>query len=114
MRCRGCAGDLGAIARVGRRDTCPRCGIDLHACQQCRFYDVRVYNECHEPQAERVLDKARSNFCDYFAPDDGPVAGNAPGRPAAAPPTGAGVSPPKTANASGNARADLERLFRRR
>ena len=28
-------------------------------------------NECRENQAERVLDKERSNFCDYFKPAKG-------------------------------------------
>jgi hypothetical protein len=31
------------------------------------------YNECHEPQAERVVDKDRSNFCEYFAFGDSSV-----------------------------------------
>jgi hypothetical protein len=26
-----------------------------------------LYNQCRESQAERVLDKDRSNFCDYFS-----------------------------------------------
>jgi hypothetical protein len=25
-----------------------------------------TYNECRESQAERVIEKDRSNFCDYF------------------------------------------------
>ena len=107
MRCRGCDRDLGTMMRVGRRDTCPGCGIDLHVCQQCRFYDVRVYNECHEPQAERVLDKTRSNFCDYFA-----IVDAAP--PAAATPVRPGTSAAGAANRAGGPRADLERLFRKR
>jgi hypothetical protein len=32
------------------------------------------YNDCREPQAARVVEKRRSNFCDYFtfksAPQD--------------------------------------------
>jgi hypothetical protein len=107
MRCRGCGRDLGAIERVGRRDTCLGCGVDLHACRQCRFYDVRVYNECREPQAERVLDKTRSNFCDYFAIMDAVP-------PAATAPAGADTSPPGAAPRAGGARADLGRLFRKR
>lgn len=67
MRCVACSADLGRIERVGRRDVCPQCGADLHSCRHCRFYDPRAYNECREPQAERVLDKQRSNFCDQFA-----------------------------------------------
>jgi hypothetical protein len=32
----------------------------------CKFFDSRVYNECTEPNAERVVDKEKANFCDYF------------------------------------------------
>ena len=32
----------------------------------CLFYEVDSYNDCREPQAERVADKEKSNFCDYF------------------------------------------------
>ncbi len=36
----------------------------------CRFYDETAYNECSEPSAERVVDKEKSNFCDYFSPPE--------------------------------------------
>jgi len=49
-----------------RNDACPSCGADLRCCRNCRFYDGAVYNACRETQAERVLDKERSNFCDFF------------------------------------------------
>ncbi len=52
---------------VGRRETCPFCGTDLHSCLNCAFHEAAAYNECREPQAERVIDKSRSNFCDFFA-----------------------------------------------
>ena len=32
----------------------------------CRFYDEAAYNSCRESRAERVIEKDRSNFCDYF------------------------------------------------
>ncbi|MCC6952677.1 MAG: hypothetical protein IT290_01025 [Deltaproteobacteria bacterium] len=51
---------------VGRRDTCDGCGFDVHVCKNCLHYDASVYNECREPQADRVVDKEKSNFCDYF------------------------------------------------
>jgi len=53
--------------QIGRREMCPHCGADLHACLNCRFYDPGAYNACREPQAERGLEKERANFCDYFA-----------------------------------------------
>jgi len=51
---------------VGKRDACPNCGDDLHACVQCEFYDVYSSNQCREPEAERVGDKRRANFCEFF------------------------------------------------
>jgi hypothetical protein len=37
----------------------------------CKFYDARVYNECKESNADRVVDKEKDNFCDYFSLSDG-------------------------------------------
>ncbi len=99
MICAACRADLGKTERVGRRDTCPHCHVDLHACRQCGFYDPRVYNECREPQAERVLDKERSNFCDYFAATADATAASTPKAPTVG---------------QGGTRDALDRLFRRR
>ena len=65
-KCFHCGKTLTLDRKVTRRETCPFCGWDLHVCLNCRFFDLGVYNQCREPQAERVLDKERSNFCDYF------------------------------------------------
>ncbi|TFG93269.1 MAG: hypothetical protein E4H15_01710 [Syntrophobacterales bacterium] len=64
--CYTCRKEQGSDGAVGRRDTCPSCGSDLHVCLNCKFYDPGSYNDCREPQAERVVQKDRSNFCDYF------------------------------------------------
>ncbi len=34
----------------------------------CKFYDIHSYNECHESIAERLVDKEKANFCDFFSP----------------------------------------------
>ena len=70
MSCHACGQEipLGAGVRVGFRDTCDRCGADLHVCLGCAHHDSGAYNECREPSAERVLDKDRANRCDYFTP----------------------------------------------
>ena len=52
--------------RVGFRDTCESCSADLHVCKNCEFYDPSSYNECREPNADRVVEKERANYCDYF------------------------------------------------
>jgi hypothetical protein len=66
QRCYRCDHDQGVIERVGRRDTCLACGADLHCCYNCEFYDPSFHNQCRENQAERQVDKERSNFCDHF------------------------------------------------
>lgn len=58
-----------ALPKPGRTESCPQCGHDLHCCYQCRFYDPSYNNECREPQAERVVEKEKANFCDYFVFD---------------------------------------------
>ena len=65
-RCHSCLKSLGIKTPVGRREICPFCGSDLHCCLNCVFHEMGNYNECREPQAERVIEKNRSNFCDYF------------------------------------------------
>jgi hypothetical protein len=75
------------------------------------FHDARAYNQCAEPQAERVVDKAHANFCDYFSPADA-AARHAPpsAGEARAQPPGAGGAPAGTPRA----RDELERLFKGR
>jgi hypothetical protein len=66
IRCIFCDKELDFEGKVSRNDTCPHCHRDLHCCLQCTFYDLGSYNECKEVMAERVVDKERTNFCDYF------------------------------------------------
>lgn len=79
---------------IGRGESCPYCYADLHVCKNCRHYSTAAYNDCLETQAERVLEKEKANFCDYFAMKDksGPV----------------GVSPQEAA------KAKLEDLFKKK
>lgn len=65
--CFSCGAQLDVFDKPGRADTCPACDADVHCCRNCQFYDPVSYNECRETQAERVLEKDRSNFCEYFA-----------------------------------------------
>ena len=68
MICFKCHKETGLPLPIGRRDECTQCSADAHVCKNCEFYDIKVYNECREPRAERVLEKERSNFCDQFNP----------------------------------------------
>jgi len=60
---------LDSGSKVGKRETCPKCDRDLHACRNCQFYDLGKHNQCAEPQAEWVRDKEAANYCDYFSPN---------------------------------------------
>ncbi|MCD6561924.1 MAG: hypothetical protein J7L16_09245 [Deltaproteobacteria bacterium] len=66
MRCAFCKQKIYIKGIVSRTDTCPKCNRDLRCCKQCKFYDSHAYNECKEIAAERIVDKERSNFCEYF------------------------------------------------
>ena len=68
MNCIFCRTEVQIKGKVGRQDTCPKCKRDLRCCKQCEFYDPDAYNDCREVSAERILDKERANFCDYYIP----------------------------------------------
>jgi hypothetical protein len=68
MNCFFCGREIEVRERVGFRDSCPGCDRPVHACRNCAFYDTAYNNQCRETQAERVVDKERANFCEYFAP----------------------------------------------
>ena len=68
VTCHACKKVLELEDKVGRQQTCPECSAYLRCCLNCRFYDASAYNECREPQADRVVDKEQGNFCDYFEP----------------------------------------------
>lgn len=51
-----------------RQDSCSKCRADTHVCKNCEHFDPSFNNQCKESSADRVVDKERSNFCDYFRP----------------------------------------------
>ena len=68
--CFSCGAELPIQSRPGRGESCTKCGTDIKVCRNCRFYDAKSYNECAEPNAERVVEKERANFCEYFTLTD--------------------------------------------
>jgi hypothetical protein len=52
----------------GRQDTCRKCGRHTRACRNCEHHEPGAHNDCRENQADRVVEKERFNFCDYFRP----------------------------------------------
>jgi hypothetical protein len=66
-----------AKADYGREAACPGCRKPTRACRNCRHYAPGRPNDCLEPLAERVLEKERANFCEFFEPGERPPAGAA-------------------------------------
>ena len=64
--CHSCLKILEIKTPMGRQELCAFCGTDIQCCLNCAFYASGAYNDCREPQAERVIEKSRSNFCDFF------------------------------------------------
>lgn len=93
MICAFCRKQIDPAERIGRGDACPLCGRDLRCCKQCHFYDSHAYNECREVAADRVVDKERANFCDYYLPR--------------------GAAPKPYVNRTAEAKRALEALFKK-
>jgi hypothetical protein len=58
--------EVEATGTVAFKQHCQKCLADSHCCRNCAFYSPSSYNECKETSAERVVDKEKANFCDYF------------------------------------------------
>ncbi len=70
--CAHCGRPLEIVGnQVGRRDTCPHCGEELHSCRNCRHFDPSVAKECKEPFADVPSDKDSANFCELFQIGEG-------------------------------------------
>ncbi|HUA36447.1 MAG TPA: hypothetical protein VMA09_22770 [Candidatus Binataceae bacterium] len=82
MNCFHCGRAIEVKERGGFRDECPQCDRPLHVCRNCGFYEPGLNNDCRETQAERVVEKDRANFCEYFIPS-GAARAQAPGANAA-------------------------------
>ena len=70
--CGKCGAELDSLYNLpARRDTCPHCGAELHACIHCRHYDESVAKSCKEPFAEVPEDKESATFCELYQIGDG-------------------------------------------
>jgi hypothetical protein len=68
--CFGCQKKTAIEGKIGFRQDCTDCGHDLHSCVQCQHYDPKVYNECKETMADRILEKQKANYCEFFSPTE--------------------------------------------
>ena len=54
-------------AKIGFREECPFCGIDLHTCKNCKHYYPGKPNDCLVPGTEWIKDREARNFCEDFS-----------------------------------------------
>jgi hypothetical protein len=80
---------------VERTAGCPYCHSDLKCCLNCTYHDPGRNNQCREPAAEWVSEKAKANFCEFFSFREG----------------GAGTGP--AASDKDRARSAFDALFKR-
>jgi hypothetical protein len=64
--CHRCRNEIEMIAKLQRTDTCPHCGVDLHCCKNCEYWDPSAHNQCREHIAEYIPDREKANFCTFF------------------------------------------------
>lgn len=75
INCYSCSKSIPLLTgTIHRSDDCPYCRVSLRCCKMCKFYDAHSYNECKEPVAERIVDKEKANFCDFFSPGNSAAA----------------------------------------
>lgn len=90
---------------------CPKCGVALHCCKQCSYFEPSTRFQCTKPIPERIAYKDRANECTFFrgrvtvARDSAPP--SAVVRPAADRPE---VLAPKSVN---DARIAFDNLFKK-
>ncbi len=68
VHCYHCGKQVKLEYKISFREECLHCKADLHICRNCRFYDKLAYNECKESSAEKIQDKEKNNYCEYFDP----------------------------------------------
>jgi len=77
-KCYKCGTDIHIehAERIPRSEECPKCFIAVRSCMMCHFHDSKAYNECREPMADRITEKEKANFCDFykFGPQANPEA----------------------------------------
>lgn len=66
VRCYKCQFELELPIPLSRQEACYKCLADLRCCKMCIHFDLSVYNDCRENQAERIVEKEKANFCSYF------------------------------------------------
>jgi hypothetical protein len=63
-RCYNCATAL--ASDFDFRGDCPKCGVALHCCKQCSFFEPSTRFQCTKPIPVRIAGKDTANECTFF------------------------------------------------
>jgi len=66
VRCSSCATIL--PPGMDFSGQCPHCGLELHSCKQCAFFDTSARFECTQPLTARIPKKDARNECNFYVP----------------------------------------------
>lgn len=120
--CPACSKRHAFTGTLSFREECA-CGQDLHVCHTCKFHDRYAENECREPTADPVAEKARRNLCEDWRPRvEGDASTSEADRAKAKlaalfgerPATSTTTSPTDAPSSADEARARLEALFKKK
>ncbi len=65
-RCYNCATALPESTDF--KGNCPRCGVALHCCKQCAYFEPSTRFQCLKPIPQRIPVKDQANECTWFSP----------------------------------------------
>lgn len=63
-RCSNCGTVL--MSGFDENGQCPKCGLELHCCKQCRHFDTGARFECTQPIPEPIPKKSAKNECTFY------------------------------------------------
>jgi hypothetical protein len=106
-RCYSCS--VALPADVDFKGNCPKCGVALHCCKQCTYFEPSTRFQCTKPIPARIPYKDQVNECELFSPR---VTVSRDGAQPS-PPSGGRVLPPPAIRTSSDARTAFDNLFKK-
>ena len=109
IRCAECGQDLSTAFDIQRESLCPKCNADLHTCRNCKHFDTAARLQCTQTIKERIGKKAAANQCPLFIGRT--IVVKELGQTSAS--STSAVPHPPSSRLAEEARAELERLFKK-
>jgi hypothetical protein len=89
---------------------CPKCGVQLHCCKQCSYFEPSTRFQCMKPIPLRIAVKDQANECTLFKPRVTVAREGSSTQGGGQRPAGLNTPPPRNAS---DARDAFDRLFKK-